>query len=126
MAEKKISMNQQRAIHAIVAGKTRTEAAAAAGINDRTIYKWLEDPQFKAALRLAEKQAILDAQTALIGRIDENLQILDEIKRNPACSDNARIRAIQLQLETMMNWRDTLITDERIAAIEKRLEGLAR
>lgn len=124
--EKKITPKQHQAIQAILAGKTRAEAAEAAGINDRTIYKWLQDEAFTRALRTAETQAITTAQAALIARIEENLEILDNIKRGANTSDNARIRAVQLQLDTILQWRAALITEERITAIEARLEGLGK
>ena len=126
MAEKKITPNQHKAIQAILSGQTTAEAATAAGIHDRTLYKWLQDETFTAELRKAETLAITDAQAALIGRIEENLQILDDIKRNKDATDNARIRAVQLQLETILSWRAALITEERINEIEKRLEGLTK
>jgi transposase-like protein len=125
MADKKnITPKQHKAIEALLSGATRAAAANAAGINDRTLYKWLQDETFTAELRRAENQAITNAQGALIGRIEENLQILDEIKRSKTATDNARIRAVQLQLETFLSWRAALITEERINDIEKRLEGL--
>jgi transposase-like protein len=122
--KKNITPKQHKAIEALLSGATRAAAANAAGINDRTLYKWLQDETFTAELRRAENQAITNAQGALIGRIEENLQILDEIKRSKTATDNARIRAVQLQLETFLSWRAALITEERINDIEKRLEGL--
>jgi len=127
MADKKnLTPKQHKVIEALLSGATRAAAANAAGIHDRTLYKWLQDETFTAELRKAETQAITNAQGALIGRIEENLQILDEIKRNKAATDNARIRAVQLQLETFLSWRAALITEERITAIEARLEGLGK
>jgi transposase-like protein len=126
MAGKKITAKQRAAIAVLVEGKTRAQAAAIAGVNERTIYKWQNDAPFIAALRMAETQALTSAQGALIARIEENITILDEIKRDRAASDNARIRAVQLQHENMLAWRAALITDERISDIEKRLEGLGK
>jgi hypothetical protein len=126
MAEKKITANQNKAIAALVEGKTREQAAIIAGVNERTIYKWQNDAAFIEALRAAETQALANAQAALIARINENIAILDEIKNNKRSSDNARIRAIQLELDTMLQWRNAAMLEERINEIEERLGELAK
>jgi len=121
--EKKITAKQRKAIQAIIAGSNRSEAAHDAGIADRTIYKWLELPAFNKALRAAENEAMSNAQAALIGRIEENLQILDEIKKDKENAPGARIRAVQLQLESMITWRNQIYLEERFTEIETRLEN---
>jgi transposase len=126
MAVKKITANQNKAIAALVEGKTREQAAIIAGVNERTIYKWQNDAAFIEALRAAETQALNNAQAALIARINENIAILDEIKNNRRSSDNARIRAIQLELDTMLQWRNAAMLEERINEIEERLGELAK
>ena len=117
---------QYRAIVALVEGKTREQAAIIAGVNERTIYKWQNDAAFIEALRAAETQALTNAQAALIARIQENIAILDEIKNNKRSSDNARIRAIQLELDTMLQWRNAAMLEERITEIEERIGRLEK
>jgi len=123
-SDKKIKPKQRKAIQAIIAGSNRSQAAHAAGIADRTIYKWLALPEFNKALRAAENEAMSSAQAALIGRIEENLQILDEIKKDKENAPGARIRAVQLELESMIAWRNQTITEERLTEIENRLKEL--
>lgn len=125
MAEKKkITPKQQKAIQAIIEGKSKADAAALAGVAARTIYKWLNSQAFADQLRTAETFALLNSQAALIARIDENIEILDTIKRNGDASDNARIRAIQLELDVMLQWRNVTILEERITELEKRVEAI--
>ena len=127
MAENKnLTTKQHKAISALVSGATRQEAAAAAGVNEGTIYKWQRLDAFQAELRKAENLAITTAQGQLIARIEENLEILDAIKTNSDATDNARIRAIQLELDTMVQWRNLAILEERIEAIERTLEALGK
>lgn len=45
---------QQRALDALLTGATDVEAAAAAGVSDRTIRRWETEPVFAAALRAAQ------------------------------------------------------------------------
>lgn len=124
MEEKKLNANQRKAINALIDGKTRAQAAMAANVGETTVYRWLEQPEFNAELRQAENQALRTAQRLLVAKIEENLAILDEIKNNSDASDNARIRAIQLELDTMLEWRNVAILEERIAEIEKRIEDI--
>lgn len=115
---KKINANQRKAINALIAGKSRAQAATAANVGETTIYRWLGLPEFNAELRQAENQAMREAQRLLVAKIEENLTILDEIKNNSEASDNARIRAIQLELDSMLEWRNVAILEERIQGLE--------
>ena len=125
MAEvKKITPKQRQVIELLAVGESRRNAAATAGISERTLYRWLKKDEFRQERRDYEAQLLEELQGALIARIEENLNILDGIKRNQKASDGARIRAIQLQLETMLTWRNQTITEERITAIENKIEEL--
>ncbi len=52
-----LTVKQERAIVALLNEQTITKAAAAAQVGDRTLYKWLNDPDFSSAYRKARRQA---------------------------------------------------------------------
>ena len=54
MSEKaEISISQEKAILALISGKTKLQAAKAARIAPETLYRWMKKPAFIAALREA-------------------------------------------------------------------------
>ncbi len=53
----KLSQKQERAIVALLDAPTIAKAAEAIGVCERTLYRWLDDPDFAAAYRKARRQA---------------------------------------------------------------------
>lgn len=56
-----LTAKQHKAIAALMSSTTIVKAAAAAGVNERTIYTWLEDTAFDAAYRAARREAVQQA-----------------------------------------------------------------
>lgn len=57
----KLTAKQQKAITALMSSSTIGAAAAAVGVNERTIYTWLADTAFSAAYRAARREATQQA-----------------------------------------------------------------
>ena len=57
-----ITTKQQKAIASLLSERTLGAAAKRAGIGERTLYKWLTQPAFRAVLRSAES-AMLETVT---------------------------------------------------------------
>jgi hypothetical protein len=61
----KLSSKQHKAIAVLMASTTIATAAKAAGVEDRTIYRWLDEPAFDAAYRAARREAVKIATARL-------------------------------------------------------------
>ena len=68
------SIKAERLAIALAQGRTRSEAALAAGVSDRTVYAWLADPDFRSRVDelrravLDESLSVLFASSALASR----------------------------------------------------------
>ena len=51
-----LTPKQEQAIVALLNEPTVTRAARALGVNDRTLYRWLDDPTFSGAYRRARRR----------------------------------------------------------------------
>ena len=49
------NVQRQAALDALIAGSTVKQAAAAAGISDKTVRRWLDEPEFAAEVSEARK-----------------------------------------------------------------------
>jgi hypothetical protein len=58
---------QQRVLGALVLGASPDNAGSAGRVSRRTVYRWLADPAFKAALTEARRQALQTATARLAG-----------------------------------------------------------
>ena len=63
--ENVITVKQQKAIAALLSERTTRDAAKTAGVNEKTLYTWLNDQNFRAALRSAEKDILNDVTRRL-------------------------------------------------------------
>ena len=62
----KLSRNQTKTIAALIECRTIAGAALQVGISERTIYRYLEEPEFRAALTRAEKGLIEGKKESLM------------------------------------------------------------
>lgn len=82
MADFQWNEKATKAALALAAGKTRKEAAFAAAIGERTLYRWLDDPAF------SEEVDRLSLMTDIAGRA-ERLRIAKRVVRQMVKDDEA-------------------------------------
>jgi hypothetical protein len=61
----KLSAKQHKALTALMVSNTIADAAAAIGVNERTVYTWLDDPMFAGAYRAVLNEALSQARARL-------------------------------------------------------------
>lgn len=74
-----LTRNQKRAIAALLESKSIVDAAAACGLHERTIRRFIADPAFKAALTEAENERIDNATRRLIGLQETALDAFQKV-----------------------------------------------
>ena len=98
--EKKLSDDQDRAIQALIAGKTVSQAAAAAKVHRTTVHRWQHEVAFVTALgdaRLEAWQANRDRLSALA---DVALDTLEEFINSENDALKYRAAALILRLSS--------------------------
>lgn len=115
--ENALRPRQVAAIAALLATGKIGDAAAAGGVSSKTIYAWLKQPDFSAALRAAEGEALRSLARRLAGlggaAADALRDALDE--KQPI---GVRLRAADLVTQrgpALLELTDLL---ERVAALE--------
>jgi flagellar motility protein MotE (MotC chaperone) len=114
-----ITTRQRRAIAALLSTRNVGEAAAAAHVGDRTLYRWLAETGFKAALVQAEGDAIDQATRRLIGLQDAAIDTLTGVLEDQKATAGVRLRAAQNVLDYLLKLRDLRNVEERLAALER-------
>jgi len=76
---KKLNPNQVRGIAALLTEPTITAAAEKAGVQPKTIYRWLKQPEFTAALSEAQAREIETASRRLAGMQSDALDALADV-----------------------------------------------
>lgn len=88
-----LTHKQEAAIIALLNEPTVTKAAVACGINDRTIYRWLDEPAFSRAYRKARREAFAQAISASQRYAPLAVQTLAKIMADATLSVASRVSA---------------------------------
>ena len=110
---------QSKALAALLSEKNITAAAELAGVSPRTLFRWLADADFKAALLEAENDAIDVATRRLIGLQGAAIDTLQETLTDRKALPGIRMRAAQSILDFLMRLRDLRNVEKRLSALEE-------
>jgi hypothetical protein len=117
-----LSSKQRKAIAALLSERTIEAAAQVAGINARTIYRWMDSSDFRQALLEIEIDAIDAAARRLIGGKDAALDTLAELMLN-ADSESVRKQAACDWLDYLLKLRELRSIEKRLIALEETING---
>ncbi|WP_036489725.1 helix-turn-helix domain-containing protein [Myxosarcina sp. GI1] len=110
------------AIAALASGKTINQAATEAGVNERTIDRWLKKPEFKAELRsivtTTYRSQLNQLQSLLCRGIERLSQILDD--EQTTAPDI--IRTVHLLLSAADRYQESSLT-ERVENLELEINN---
>jgi hypothetical protein len=116
-----LSRTKEKAIAAVLSKSTIKEAAKQAGVNEVTLWRWLQDEDFAKAYRTARRQVVERAVSELQGACGEAVETL---KRNLHCEQAAvEIRAAQIILEQAVKGVELMDLQERVERLEALLDA---
>lgn len=121
-SENSITTKQQKAIAAMLSERTTTAAAKKAGISERTLYTWLNEPAFRGALRKAEKAILDDVTRRLSAGQTLALDTLEKLVKS-ARHESTKLRASVAWLEMSLKYRDAQDIEERLTALEAAINA---
>jgi len=114
-----LTPRQRRALESLLTSGDVTAAAIVAGVARQTVHKWLQQPAFKAALEQAESEKLHDLQSALVRLGDKAVTTLGaELDGDSPMAAGARVRAADIVLGRLLQLRELVTLEERIAALE--------
>jgi len=117
---KELTPKKHKAIVALMEERTIAEAAEKAGVGERTLYRWLKEPDFKTALIEAETQHAETASRRLAYGTRYALDTLLRIMAGKYSSDSTRLGAARAWLDIYSRTRDDRDLDRRITALESK------
>lgn len=94
--------NEERALSALLTSKTKLEAAEKAGITDRTMRRYFENPEFCQRYREAFAGVVQDATRRAQQLLDPALSTLQTVMEDEEIPAQARITAARSILEYSM------------------------
>lgn len=122
----RLSTRQRKALQALIENRTIQQAAQAAGIGERTIYKYLDDPQFRAALAEAEGDLIDQATRQLLQLQDPAIKVMTWAMNHADNPPSVRLRAAQAVLDYLLKLRELRNLEERLTNLEVKVYGQSK
>jgi len=120
---RELTPRQRRALESLLASGDVTQAAQSANVARQTVHKWLQQPAFKTALDLAEADKLHSLQSALVRLGDKATATLGAVLDSAAASDGAKVRAADIVLGRLLQLRELVELEARIAALEELAEA---
>lgn len=114
-----LSNRQEKALAALIVETSIEKASVACGIPQRTIYQWLEKPEFSRAYRRARREAFAHAMSIAQRYAPHAIQTLVKIMADNATASASRVAAATALLKFS---RDSIELDD----LSQRIEALER
>lgn len=111
---------QRAAVAALLVSKTKREAAQTAGVSERQLYVWLQNPVFKAALLDAETEARNQIKRQITERAKAIADVIGEIMENPETPPGLRLQAAAKLGDLYIKTDDDADVIRRITALEAK------
>jgi len=110
---------RERAITALLASPTLEAAAREAGISKRTLLRWLQQPEFRAAYSRAKADVLRTATAILTRNSGRAAEVLEEIfEGEPVPHQGSRVSAAVSTLRLSLDAFVLENLDERIRKLE--------
>lgn len=109
------------AIAALLTAPTIAEAAAAVGVHEQTLWRWLQDPEFQSRYREAKREAVSQAVARLQQVSGEAVDTLRGIMVDTEAKDAARVTAAKAVLEMAFKAVEAEDLVSRIEALERAI-----
>jgi hypothetical protein len=126
VVEAGISPRQQREIAALLSEPTLQDAAGTAGVGERTLRRWLRQPNFSRAYLECRREAVGQATARLQQAAGEAVSALEAVMRSPKASPASRVTAARSILDLAYRAAEAEDITQRMAELETTLAGYQR
>ena len=113
-----LTPRQQKAIEALTQAGTVTAAADAAGVVRKTVYQWLQLPEFEQALTQAKGEALGELSRRLLAMSSLAADTIENVMNDQDASPAVRLRAADTELNRMLQVNQAHDLEERISRLE--------
>ena len=119
--EQKLTAKQEQALIALLDCGEIKQASATAGVNEGTLWRWLQAPEFQSRYRAARRQLVETAIAQLQSDCTVAARVLREVAEDREAPASARVAAARTILEQSIGAIELMDLQERVEMLEKML-----
>ena len=112
-----LTTKQARAVAALLTAPTTSEAAKLAGVGERTLWTWLNDSVFQAALVREQDAVIAAAVRVLVGELSASHAVMRQLRDDESSAPSLKLRAARALDDSCLKWLE-------LADVQRRLDRL--
>ena len=118
-----LSIKKQRAIETLATSGNVAEAARAANVSRKTLYRWLRQSDFTEALEVAAQESLANLSRELVRLGAQSVTTLEEAMTDTEAAASTKVRAADVVLARLLQLRELVSIESRLTALEKT-EGM--
>ena len=121
-----LTSRQQRAVESLITCISINEAAKSANVDRRTLYRWLQQEDFQAAVRRARQLSLTQLATHMQHSVAHAAKTLNQVMQDEKATPAARVSAARCSMDlyykaaTLEDIMDRLRTGEGQAKESRR------
>jgi hypothetical protein len=123
-SKNELTPRQRKGIATLLSESSTKAAAAAAGVAEATMHRWLNDSVFSAALKEARARVFESTLWELQDATGKAVKVLREVMDDDKAHPSTRVRAALGLIGAMLKAREALETEERLRSLEALYEQL--
>lgn len=116
--DKVINLKRSKAIAALITERTARDAAKTAGVSEKTLYQYMQEDNFRTALRAAESQLVDSAVRRLAVGQSAALDTLETLMQK-AKHESTRASAAVSWLNLFLRFSEARDIEQRLSELEK-------
>jgi hypothetical protein len=119
----KLTRKQEQAISALLLHPTLAKAAEACGVSEKTLWRWLQCPEFQQAYRQARREAVSQAIARLQRITAKAVDTLEGVMADAEAPAPAKVTACRVVLEVAVKAVELDDLQSRIEELERNLSN---
>jgi hypothetical protein len=117
---------QERAILALLSNSTMKRAARSVGIDEATLWRWLQDKDFHTAYRTARRESVSQAIARLQQVSTEAVNTLREVMKDKTAKGSKRVSAAKAIIEYSIKAVEIEDLAQRVEELESVMAATAK
>ena len=118
-----LSTKKQRAIATLSTSGNVAEAARAAEVSRKTLYRWLRQPDFAEALEAAAQESLANLSRELVRLGTQAVTTLEGAMTDTEAATGTKVRAADVVLARLLQLRELVSIEARLTALEKKINA---
>ena len=121
VTEGKLTARQERALVALLDCGEIKRASATTGVNEATLWRWLQLPAFQSRYRAARRQLVETAIAQLQSDCTIAVRVLREVAEDREAPASSRVAAAKTIIEQSVSAIELTDLQERVEMLEKMM-----